>query len=216
MNSQSLNKLANKVLVIGGSTYNPCTPCRIRYALEYTNFLENWAVVFANHDYFHLSSQQHQNKIHHEFYNLPIILVEQLKTYSLNRGFIYVLPECTDFNIKQQNDGIEIDTVRADGSRLCINKVMKDFAINQPKIQVAGLIICGRFKDGAEGLKEIKDKGGITAVQKSDECYHPDIALYNNDTDSMPKSALKLCSHQEVSLEYPPRTTTLTEWLCTL
>lgn len=130
---------------------------------------------------------------------------------------MYILPEETDFTIKRQDNGIEIEVVKLnDASRICINKVMKELAIYQPQMHIAGLIICGRCKDGAEGLKEIKGKGGKTAVQKPDECYHPEIALFDNDTDSMPKAALELHSHQEVSLEYPPRTLTLTEWLCTL
>lgn len=217
MNSQSLNKSANKILVIGGSTYNPCTPCKIGDALEASNFLEEWAVIFANHKYFYPSSEPYHNKVHHEFYKVRHELINQVKNYLIAQGCIYILPEETDFTIKFQDNEIKIEVVRFNnGSWICINQVMKDFAIYQPKIQVAGLIICGRFKDGAEGLKEIKDKGGVTAVQKPDECYHPDVALFNNDTDSMPKAALELHSHQEVSLEYPPITTTLTEWLCEL
>lgn len=74
---------------------------------------------------------------------------------------------------------------------------------------IAGLIICGRDGDGAYGLKEIQAQGGATAVQMQNECIY-------SGADSMPKTALERHRHQEVSLEYPPRTLTLTEWLCEL
>lgn len=70
MNSQSLDKPAKKILVIDGSTYNPCTPCKIGYALEASNFLEKLAVIFANHKYFYPGSKAYSDKVPHEFYRI--------------------------------------------------------------------------------------------------------------------------------------------------
>ncbi len=43
------SQIANKILCIGGSTFNPHTSSKIRDALKKTNFLEKWAVLFVNH-----------------------------------------------------------------------------------------------------------------------------------------------------------------------
>ena len=214
----SKSKIATKILVIGGSTYNPCTPCKIRDALVDSSFLEEWAVIFANHLYFYPNSQNNYHKISHEFYKIPYKTIDKIEKYSINKGYFYILPEKTDFNISYQNKQIDIQVSKLNnGHKLCIDRVMRDIASAHPRIQIAGLIICGRFKDGADGLNQIQNNGGKTAVQNPDECFHPDMAIFGNDTDSMPNEALALnSSHKIVSLEIPPTKMTLTEWLCTL
>lgn len=214
----SNNQPASKILVIGGSTYNPCTPCKIRDALVQTNFLEEWAVIFANHKYFYPNSENYYSKISHEFYKISYKTIDQVKSYSISEGYFYILPEETNFNINYQNNSININVLQLNnGHKLCINRVMKDIALANFQMQIAGLIICGRLQDGADGLDQIQKSGGKTAVQNPHECFHPDIAIFGNDTDSMPKEALALnSSHEIVSLEIPPTKMTLMEWLCTL
>lgn len=249
MNSQSLNKPANKILVIGGSTYNPCTPCKIRDALATSNFLDEWAVIFANHQYWRLNDTRYSRdtyefKIRSEFRDINIILIEQITIYPVNQNHLYILPDpfasdSLSATLKIKNNLLEIEVskekevaieeilkqdnenqlpieCRRDASDQqrdywpCIDKVMIEIANSSSQLStIAGLIICGRDGDGAYGLKEIQAKGGATAVQMPNECIY-------SGADSMPRAALKLHSHQEVSLEYPPRTLTLTQWLCDL
>lgn len=214
----SSNEAANKILVIGGSTYNLCTPCKIRDALVDSCFLEQWAVIFANHLYFYPGSTNYYCKISHEFYKIPYKTIDKIKNYPINKGYFYILPEETDFNINYQNNQIDIQVSKLNsGKKLSIDKVMKDIVLAQPQIQIAGLIICGRFQDGADGLNQIQNSGGKTAVQNPHECFHPDMVIFGNDTDSMPNKALALnSSHVIVSLEIPPTEMTLMEWLYTL
>ncbi|MDJ0616744.1 MAG: hypothetical protein QNJ63_08360 [Calothrix sp. MO_192.B10] len=44
-----MSKPANKILCIGASTYNKRTPQSISQALKKTNFLDDWAVIWAVH-----------------------------------------------------------------------------------------------------------------------------------------------------------------------
>lgn len=89
---------ANKILVIGGSTYNPCTPCKIRDALAATNFLEEWAIIFANHGYFRLHHDKYDKnayelKTYWEFQGANVVLIQELKSYLVEKNNIYVLPD---------------------------------------------------------------------------------------------------------------------------
>jgi hypothetical protein len=249
------NQAASKILVIGGSTYNPCTPCKIRDALVKTKFLEEWAVILANHKYWQINDTKinrnvYEFKINSEFKDIdPILIDDELKTYTLHNN-LYILPDpsfsdpiFSTFSVKNSSPQIEVlreestieecilleenrnNLTEDDEKKLpvesrkdalgnqrgylpCIDKIMKEVASNYNQLQsIAGLIICGMEGDGAIGLKEIKSKGGKTAVQHPDECVCP-------HANSMPKASLSLDnSHQIVSLEVPSQVTTLTEWL---
>jgi len=50
------------------------------------------------------------------------------------------------------------------------------------KNKLIGILLSGANKDGARGLKNIKDRGGLTIVQEPDECM----------IDTMPTAALKI------------------------
>lgn len=98
MNSQSLNKSANKILIIGGSTYNPCTPCKIRDALIASNFLKEWAVIFANHLYFKLhdckvSLGSYKLTITSEWSGINVVFIDTSLNYYTQQGSVYVLPD---------------------------------------------------------------------------------------------------------------------------
>ena len=45
------------------------------------------------------------------------------------------------------------------------------------KRKLAGVILSGANKDGAMGLKSIKDAGGLTVVQDPQECQVPTMTL---------------------------------------
>jgi hypothetical protein len=116
----SNNQPARKILVIGGSTYNPCTPCKIRDVLVKTRFLEEWAVIFANHKYCQINDQKNNRdvykfKINSEFKDTnPILIDDQLKTYTLYNN-LYILPDpsfsdpiFSTFSVKNSSPQIEV------------------------------------------------------------------------------------------------------------
>ena len=94
---------ADKILVIGGSTYNPCTPCKIRDALAATDFLEEWAIIFANHGYFRLHDDKYdinayELKTYWEFQGASVVLIRKLKNYLVEKNNIYILPDPSPSN----------------------------------------------------------------------------------------------------------------------
>lgn len=95
-----------------------------------------------------------------------------------------------------------------------IDKFMSEVAASESKPKIAALLLCGLHGDGANGLKEIKNNGGYTAVQLPDECCHNQLG---NSTSSMPKTALDIeQSHHIVTLEDNPDHTKLSDWLTTI
>jgi hypothetical protein len=119
------SQVANKILCIGGSTFNPHTPNKIRDALKKTNFLEEWAVFFVNHSYFKLSDpknsiQVYKNKIISEWSGINVIFIDSQKKYSIQKNCVYILPDSgmynqnhwlyAHFSINQNIPTIEIPT----------------------------------------------------------------------------------------------------------
>ncbi|WP_416672321.1 hypothetical protein [Egbenema bharatensis] len=69
-------KYAEKILCIGGSTLNSGTLENLRNSLIQTNFLEDWAIIFANHCYFNLqSAERYIEKINSDFEGLELVFV---------------------------------------------------------------------------------------------------------------------------------------------
>jgi two-component system chemotaxis response regulator CheB len=56
------------------------------------------------------------------------------------------------------------------------------------KEKAIGILLSGANNDGANGLKKIKDLGGITIVQKPEECQ----------VNTMPLAALKICNSHKI------------------
>ncbi len=64
--------------------------------------------------------------------------------------------------------------------------------------KLIGILLTGANKDGAMGMKKIKDKGGLTIVQEPSECF----------IDTMPKAALSV-----TPIDYVLRTDQIIEFL---
>lgn len=95
----------------------------------------------------------------------------------------------------------------------CIDKLMSEVAASKSQPKIAALLLCGLHGDGANGLKEIKNNGGDTAVQLPDECCHQTRI----NTSSMPKTALEIePNHQRVTLEDKPDYLKLSDWLSSI
>jgi hypothetical protein len=96
----------------------------------------------------------------------------------------------------------------------CIDKFMSEVAASTSQPTIAALLLCGLYGDGAKGLKEIKNKGGYTAVQFPDECCKKELKEKANATASMPATALQIeNSHEVITLEDKPDYPKLSEWL---
>lgn len=117
--------VANKILCIGGSTFNPRTPSKIRDALRKTNFLEEWAVFFVNHLYFKLNQsknkiQNDKNIIMKEWSGINVVFIDSQQKYSIQKNCVYILPDSgmydpnhylyAHFSINQNIPTIEIPT----------------------------------------------------------------------------------------------------------
>ena len=101
-------KPARKILIIGGSTFNQNTPEKITKALMDSNFLDEWAVIIAIHQYFKLRGfnkkdrtpippDQFKSKINLDF-SLPefepqISFISSPGQFTVETGCIYVLPD---------------------------------------------------------------------------------------------------------------------------
>lgn len=240
MNLQSVRQPADKILCIGSSTHNKGTLIKIKEALVDTQFLESWAVIFACHRLFKLNNKNGDTfKISQELKGLKVIFIDKPEICPIEQSYVYILPdsywmdeleqihtrfteqkgipviEATNSGKAKEEDDDWLEKLTAMGDEgiylPCIDKIMTQLAHSQVS-KIAGLLLCGMGLDGANGLLEIHARSQLTAVQMPSECSHNS----RDNTDSMPKAALELHSHQEVSLEYPSRTTPLTEWLCTL
>jgi hypothetical protein len=98
MNLESSTQIepATKILCIGASTYNTGTPQVISQALQETNLLNGWAIIWAVHKYFDMTEQeQFRNKINDDFHEIreSIIFVDKNYNYPIYKGCLYILPD---------------------------------------------------------------------------------------------------------------------------
>jgi hypothetical protein len=295
-------KPARKILVIGGSTFNQKTPEKITKALMDSNFLDEWAVIIAIHQYFKLRGVNQQDtkgeiKLH---FSLPefkpqIFFISSPGQFTVETGCIYVLPDpilvdkrglpinkeylSTSFigdtdqlkiHVEISEKSVEtwfinnsfdasgtkrkmtardlgdaddkslhnlplltrsrsnISQLKAIAQKLspetvmyrdmpCIDKFMSEVAASKSKPTIAALLLCGLYGDGANGLQEIQNIGGYTAVQFPGECCREELGIDKYNTSSIPNTALKIePKHQIVTLEGKPNYLTLFNWLCNI
>lgn len=186
--------------------------------------------------------QKQKTHIINGFYkNGAVILIDSVNKYQLEKGKIYVLPEslwccppetgiwteisaCNGSVSIYASNSIDICTEEmaamnnlvdkeGGGYLPSINRVMCQL-IDKSTNKVAGLILAGKGTDGSEGLLNIKNHGGVTAVQNPCECYREGTT----GTDSMPRNALQLASnhgfnHEIISLGNTEGIKNLADWL---
>lgn len=225
----------NKILCIGASTYNEGTPNKINNALIETNFLEEWSVIIAIHNYFRLYERNidriKQKILNEHFENSPVTLVDQVQDYIVKSGNIYIIPDsmyCEEKHIytkiKVKNKFIIIKSSESknlmnetsqwierrtssnysllesfddnDYNLPCIDKIMTELSYTKSQ-KIAGLILAGMGKDGAEGLTAIAKVGGRIAIQNPDECFAK--RANDKDTGSMPREAIKQVKQNQIN-----------------
>lgn len=114
---------------------------------------------------------------------LPVVEAEDKD--NLQKGIIYVAPP--DYHLLvETNHSLSLDySEKIQYSRPCID-VTFETAAEVYKTRVAALLLSGANSDGAEGLKLIKNYGGITAVQNpvnAEASYMPQKAIQTAPID---------------------------------
>jgi hypothetical protein len=87
---------ATKILCIGASTYNTGTPQAVTQALQETNLLNGWAIIWAVHQYFDMAKKElFIKKINTDFHEIKerIIFVDKNLNYPIDKGYLYILPD---------------------------------------------------------------------------------------------------------------------------
>lgn len=99
---------------------------------------------------------------------------------SIKKGHVYLAPANYHLSIELGYTFAMSTEPMVNNSRPSIDITMESAAYSY-KNKVVGILLSGANKDGAYGMKKIKDRGGLTIVQNPEECM----------IDTMPSAALK-------------------------
>jgi two-component system chemotaxis response regulator CheB len=110
-----------------------------------------------------------------------ITLEEPEDKDGIKKGKIYLAPANYHLSIELGNSFSLSTEEMVNNSRPSIDITLETAAYVY-KNKLIGILLSGANKDGAMGMKKIKDKGGLTIVQEPTECM----------IDTMPVAALKL------------------------
>lgn len=106
----------------------------------------------------------------------------------LRAGTVYVAPGGVHLNLRRGAEGITVDLDRSDpvwgvrpAADILFGAVARLYGPHS-----SGVVLTGMGRDGADGLRAIRDAGGWTAVQRVDSAVIP----------SMPRAALAFAAEQ--------------------
>ena len=108
-------------------------------------------------------------------------ILEPFDKENIKRGKVYLAPANYHMSIELGNSFALSTEPMINNSRPAIDVTLETAAYNY-KNKLIGILLSGANKDGALGMKKIKDRGGLTIVQDPAECM----------IDTMPSAALKL------------------------
>ena len=100
---------------------------------------------------------------------------------SIKRGKVYLAPANYHLSIELGHTVCLSTEAMVNNSRPSIDITLESAAYVY-KEKLVGILLSGANKDGALGMKAIKDRGGLTIVQDPAECM----------IDTMPQAALKV------------------------
>ena len=100
---------------------------------------------------------------------------------AIKKGHIYLAPANYHLLIELGNTFSLSTDEMINNSRPSIDLTLETAAYNY-KHRLIGILLSGANKDGAIGMKRIKERGGLTIVQEPKECM----------IDTMPSAALKI------------------------
>lgn len=110
-----------------------------------------------------------------------IILEEPEDKDSIKKGRIYLAPANYHLSVELGNTFSLSTEDMINNSRPSIDITLETAAYNY-RHRLVGILLSGANRDGAMGMKKIKDRGGLTIVQEPTECM----------IDTMPVAAMKL------------------------
>lgn len=114
-------------------------------------------------------------------------ITEPYDKESIKKGKVYLAPSNYHMSVELGNYFSLSTEEMVNNSRPAIDITLGTAAyIYRDKL--IGILLSGANKDGGLGMKQIKDKGGITIVQDPEECM----------IDTMPKAALNLTTIDHV------------------
>ncbi len=100
---------------------------------------------------------------------------------TIKKGHIYLAPANYHLQIELGNTFSLSSDEMINNSRPSIDLTLETAAYNY-KHRLIGILLSGANKDGALGMKKIKERGGLTIVQNPKDCM----------IDTMPSAALKI------------------------
>jgi len=100
---------------------------------------------------------------------------------TIKKGNVYLAPANYHLSVELGNTFALATDEMVNNSRPSID-IMLETAAYVYKNKLIGILLSGANKDGAMGMKRIKDRGGLTVVQDPKECM----------IDTMPTSAMKI------------------------
>lgn len=96
-------------------------------------------------------------------------IIEPVDKESIKKGVIYLAPANYHMCVELGNF-ISLSTEpMINNSRPAIDLTFETASYNY-KDKIVGIILSGANKDGAHGLKKVKDRGGLTIIQDPSEC----------------------------------------------
>lgn len=110
-------------------------------------------------------------------------IVEPEDKESIRKGIFYLAPANYHLSVELGNYFSLSTEDMVHNSRPSIDITLSSTAYAY-RNKLIGILLSGANRDGGEGMKSIKDKGGLTIVQDPIECM----------IDTMPKAALSLTS----------------------
>ncbi|MDN4166948.1 chemotaxis protein CheB [Cytophagales bacterium LB-30] len=108
-------------------------------------------------------------------------VTEPFDKEQIKRGKVYLAPANYHMSVELGNTFALSTEEMVNNSRPSIDITLETAAYVY-STKLVGILLSGANKDGAWGMKKIKDRGGLTIVQEPSECM----------IDTMPTSALKI------------------------
>jgi two-component system chemotaxis response regulator CheB len=106
-------------------------------------------------------------------------VVEPFDKESIKKGIVYLAPSNYHLSIELGNHFALSTEEMVNNSRPAIDITLATAAYAYRE-KVIGILLSGANKDGGQGMRHIKERGGLTIVQEPSECM----------IDTMPKAAL--------------------------
>ncbi|MFQ3575247.1 MAG: chemotaxis protein CheB [Cytophagales bacterium] len=119
------------------------------------------------------------------------IIIEPEDKESIKKGMVYLAPANYHLCVELGNYFSLSTEEMVNNSRPAID-ITIDTASYVYKQKIIGILLSGANRDGAMGMKKLKDRGGYTIVQEPSECTistMPDAALKITEIDQVLKTA---------------------------